>query len=82
MVIKTFPKLHEIGKNVTSNYVSWGERRKAEIIAYDSMAPDAKEEECRKLEDRIYKFKVKMGFIKDLKAMVDSYPPAGSFDIS
>ena len=76
VVVKIFPRLHEIGANITTNYSMWGERRKAEVTADEKMTAEAKTEECNKLDERIAKFQEKMEFVKELKSLVESYAPA------
>jgi hypothetical protein len=72
--VKIFPRLHEIGANITTNYNMWGERRKAEVTADEKMTAEAKTEECNKLDERIAKFQEKMEFVKELKTVAESAP--------
>ena len=67
-VVKVFPPLYEIGSNMATNYASWGERRKMEFQADAKLTADARAEECRKLDERIAKFREKLAFTEDLKA--------------
>jgi len=64
--VQIFPPLHQIGTNIMLNYTGWGERRKKEIMVDDKVAN--KEEECKKLDDRIAKFKEKQSYTVALKA--------------
>jgi hypothetical protein len=48
-----------------NNFECWGERRKLEIKA-DAAVKD-KAEDCRKMDERVDKYKSKMSFLSDLK---------------
>jgi len=62
-----FPPLTEIGDQMLVNFTSWGDRRKGELQLNSESVTPAAEEEGRKLEERINKFKDKMGFQRPLK---------------
>jgi hypothetical protein len=62
--VTIFPPLHQIGTNMMLNYTAWGEKRKAEIATDDKVD---KTEECRKLDERIGKFKAKQSYVNELK---------------
>lgn len=63
--VKIFPPLHEICSNMLNNHSSWGERRKMEIMNDDGI--QNKSDECRKLDERMMKFKDSMSFLAALK---------------
>lgn len=65
--VNIFPPLHEIGQNMLNNYIGWGEKRRGEIMADDKIADKA--EECRKLDERLGKFREKLGFVQNLREM-------------
>ena len=66
-VITLFPPLKELGEMMQTNYIQWGEKRKDEIRTIsDGSPPDKREEEVKKLEDRIGKFRDKMSFLATL----------------
>jgi hypothetical protein len=48
-----------------NNFCSWGEKRRGEINADDKIAD--KVEECRKLDERLGKFRDKLSFANNLK---------------
>lgn len=48
-----------------NNHSSWGERRKAEIM--EDSAIQNKQDECRKLDERMGKFRESMSFVASLK---------------
>jgi hypothetical protein len=50
-----------------NNYIGWGEKRRGEIMADDKIADKA--EECRKLDERLGKFREKLGFVQNLREM-------------
>lgn len=63
--VTIFPPLHKIGTNMMLNYTEWGEKRKVEIGA--DIKITNKSEECRKLDERIGKFKAKQSYVNELK---------------
>ena len=66
-VVNLFPPLKEAGENMLGNYILWGEKRKEEIrVAEDGSTAEKKEEEIKKLDDRIIKFKDKMSYLNTL----------------
>ena len=65
-LINIFYPLHPIGQYILTNFQEWAKRRRDEIFA-DSNIMD-KEEECRKLEERVKKFKDKFDILEELKA--------------
>lgn len=65
--VNTFPPLHEIGQNMLNNFLSWGDKRREEIMRDDKIADKA--EECRKLDERLNKFSEKLSFVQNLKEM-------------
>lgn len=65
--INVFPPLTEIGDQMLVNFTSWGDRRRGELQLHSDSVSAAAEEEGRKLEERINKFKDKMGFQRPLK---------------
>jgi hypothetical protein len=65
--VQIFPPLVEIGHFMTNNFAKWGERRKSEIMMINTgLTPDAKIEECHKLDERIVKYREKTIFLNDL----------------
>ena len=62
------PPLHEIGSNMLNNFQSWGEKRKMEIMNDDKSTLD-KPEECRKLDERLGKFRDKMSFVNNFREL-------------
>ncbi len=65
--VNVLPPLHSIGSNMLNNFQSWGEKRKLEIMNDDK--PIDKSEECRKLDERLGKFRDKMNFLNALRDM-------------
>jgi cAMP-specific phosphodiesterase 4 len=65
--VKIFPPLHDICSNMLNNHSSWAERRKIEVMGDDTI--HNKHEECRKLDDRISKFRDSMSFVSALKEL-------------
>mmetsp|Transcript_11382 Transcript_11382/g.17320 ORF Transcript_11382/g.17320 Transcript_11382/m.17320 type:complete len:850 (-) Transcript_11382:276-2825(-) len=65
-VVTLFPPLKETGEMMLSNYIQWGEKRKDEIRGTVDMAADKKDEEVKKVDDRISKFKDKMAFLSNI----------------
>jgi hypothetical protein len=67
-VVNLFPPLKETGDNMLGNYLQWGEKRKEEIRGTEEavMTREKKEEEVKKLDERMVKFKEKMGFLNTL----------------
>jgi hypothetical protein len=65
--VNIFPPLHEIGHNMMTNFVSWGEKRREEIMKDDKISD--KTEECRKLDERLNKFREKFAFVNNLQEM-------------
>jgi len=63
-VVNIFPPLHECGSNMANNVFQWGEWRKRDIMADEKIAN--KEEECKKVDERIGKFRDKMAFTSAL----------------
>jgi hypothetical protein len=50
-----------------TNYLLWAEKRKDEIrTVADGTTPEKREEEVKKLDDRMSKFKDKMGYLNGL----------------
>ena len=72
--VQIFPPLHQIGTNIMLNYTGWGEKRKGEIMVDDKIPNKA--EECKKLDERIAKFKERQSFTEALKAR----PSRGNMD--
>lgn len=71
-VINIFPPLTEIGDNMTTNFVTWGQKRIAEIPTDPAMASKSvaeKEAEVGKISDRLKKFKEKMEFLDSCKTI-------------
>ena len=64
--ISTFPPLYPAGEFMENNMLNWAELRKGEINADAKIVE--KEEEIKKLDDRMTKFKDKMAFVANLKA--------------
>jgi hypothetical protein len=50
-----------------NNFCSWGEKRREEIMRDDKVAD--KSDECRKLDERLNKFREKLSFVRNLKDM-------------
>lgn len=65
--VNIFPPLHEIASNLLNNHQSWGEKRKLEIMNDEKMDDSTKPEECRKMDERLGKFKDKMSFVSVLR---------------
>ena len=62
-----FPPLKEMGEMMLSNYCAWGEKRKDEIRTIsDDSSPEKREEDVKKLEERIQKFRDKMSFLANI----------------
>ena len=70
-VINIFPTLTGIGDNMRDNFVSWGNKRIAEIPNDDKVAPENKQTDIGKLEDRLNKFKDKMLFLDKCRDILD-----------
>jgi hypothetical protein len=51
-----------------NNFLSWGERRRADILNGTGDG-ETKAEECRKLDERMGKFKDKFLFVERIKEM-------------
>lgn len=51
-----------------NNYCSWAQRRQGDIRTDASMSDEAKEEECKKLDDRMSKFRERLAFTAELKS--------------
>jgi hypothetical protein len=68
-VVNLFPPLKETGENMLGNYLQWGEKRKEEIKNSEEvgMTKEKKEEEVKKLDDRMGKFKERMSYLQTLK---------------
>ena len=62
-VVNTFPSLHEVGTNMTTNFALWGQKRLEEIPNDDNVTPENKATEISKLESRLAAFKDKMAFL-------------------
>jgi len=66
-VVNLFPPLKEAGENMLTNYLQWGEKRKEEIRTIDTtIPPEKKEEEVKKIDDRMMKFREKMSYLNGL----------------
>jgi hypothetical protein len=65
--VNVLPPLHGIGSNMLNNFQSWGEKRKLEIMSDEKVAD--KSDECRKLDERLGKFRDKMGFVNTLREL-------------
>ena len=62
-----FPPLKEIGETLLGNYLQWSKLREDEIrTLMDGSTTEKKEEEIKKVEERILKFKEKMLFLNNL----------------
>lgn len=68
-VINIFPSLYEIGQNVKTNLIAWGNRRKNSI---DESNMSDKLEEYNKLDERLTNFADKMSFLKQMEIMCTS----------
>ncbi len=68
-VVNVFPPLYEIGHNMSTNFLLWGERRKGEFMADTTLSPETQVEEVKKLDDRMNKFRDKMAFLNELRVM-------------
>jgi hypothetical protein len=66
--VNIFPPLHEIGSNMLNNFQSWGEKRKQDILN-DTKTTVDKPEECRKVEERLGKFRDKLSFVTGFKEL-------------
>ncbi len=55
-----------MGEFMQNNFSAWGNRRKAELYA-SNMPMDACNEECRKIDERLQRYKDKMAFVEGLK---------------
>ena len=64
-LVNIFYPLNEISQNLLINYCEWAKKRREEIFS-DSNIQD-KEQECRKLEERVKKFKRKFDWLDDLR---------------
>ena len=62
-----FPPLTEIGDNMLTNFLKWGQKRIEEIPNDDKIAIDQKDIEIGKIQARLDKFKDKMGFLETTK---------------
>ncbi|RYH32746.1 hypothetical protein EON65_00160 [archaeon] len=58
-----FPPLHEIGSNMLTNFQSWGDKRKQELIIENKL------EDVRKLEERVGKFGEKFASLQQYKTL-------------
>ena len=66
-VVNIFPPLKEIGETMLNNYLRWGKLREDEIrTVMDGSSPEKKEEELKKMAERMQKFKEKMSFLTNL----------------
>eukprot|EP01038_Epipyxis_sp_PR26KG_P015310 gene15310-20632_t len=63
--VNIFPPLHAIGTNMADNYASWGDLRKVDIRKDEKISD--KTEECRKVDERIVKFREKLSFVNSLR---------------
>ena len=63
--VQIFYPLHEISHNIMVNYCEWAKLRRDEIFA-DNNVQD-KEEECRRLEERVKKFRDKFAYLDDMR---------------
>jgi hypothetical protein len=50
-----------------NNFLGWGEKRRIEIMNDEKITD--KTEECRKLDERLGKYKDKLAFVNGLKEM-------------
>jgi hypothetical protein len=65
--VNIFPPLKEIGETMLTNYLKWGKLREDEIrTVMDGTSPEKKEEELKKMTERMQKFKEKMAFLSNL----------------
>jgi hypothetical protein len=66
-VVNIFPNLKEIGDAMLTNYLRWGKLREDELrTIMDGSSPEKKEEELKKMAERMQKFKDKMAFLSNL----------------
>lgn len=67
-VVNLFPLLRETGDNMLDNYIQWGEKRKEEIRTIDDgSSSEKREDDVKKLEERMNKFREKMAYLKGLE---------------
>ena len=64
-LVNIFYPLNEISQNLLINYCEWAKKRREEIFS-DNNIQD-KEEECRKLEERVKKFKRKFDWLDEVR---------------
>ena len=64
--VNIFYPLHPIGSYILHNFQGWAKRRREEILSDGNLVD--KEEEIRKLEERVKKFKDKFDILEELKA--------------
>lgn len=62
------PGTYLIGKNMSDNFTLWGRRRIAEITA---SSLENKDDEIRKIEERVTKFTDRMAFVTNLQELVE-----------
>jgi cAMP-specific phosphodiesterase 4 len=63
--VNIFYPLNEICQNLIVNYCEWAKKRREEIFS-DNNIQD-KEDECRKLEERVKKFRDKFNWLEDMR---------------
>ena len=64
--VNIFYPLHEISHNILVNYCEWAKLRRDEIFADNNI--QEKEEECRKLEERVKKFRDKFAYLDEMRS--------------
>ena len=64
--MKILPPLHETTSNMLRNYTNWGNRRKLTLMQENAAN---KEEEIRKVDNRVAIYTEKMGFLEELKTL-------------
>ena len=67
-ILNMLPATYLIGKNMSENFTLWGRRRIAEITA---SSLQNKDEEIRKIEERLTKFTDRMAFVTNLQELVE-----------
>jgi hypothetical protein len=71
-LIQVFPSMYQCGKEMVNNMDSWGKLRLVEIEEDLNLAEgDKKNEERKKLTERLTKFKEKMAFVRESEKMME-----------
>lgn len=64
--VNIFYPLNEISHNILVNYCEWAKLRRDEIFSDNNI--QEKEEECRKLEERVKKFRDKFAYLEEMRS--------------